>query len=153
MAETTISSEARKHVQRGRLRKPAPDRVTAEISDTPPASSPAGTPPIVTPPGPVDVHWGKLGEQFGVVVGPFYDSLGAARPDPTLWQGFGLAWGQVIEYYVPSFRSGPIPAAVVMTTFVALPLIVAYPAWKQKQRDEAAKKAAAAAPREELRAA
>ncbi len=94
MAET-LSSEARKHVTRGRPRKSAPDQVTAEISDTPPVCSPPAPPPV-------QVHWNELGKTFGKLAAPFYDALGAAQPDPVLWEGFGLAWGQVVEYYVPT---------------------------------------------------
>ena len=137
MAET-LSSEARKHVTRGRPRKSAPDQVTAEISDTPPVCSPPAPPPV-------QVHWNELGKTFGKLAAPFYDALGAAQPDPVLWEGFGLAWGQVVEYYVPTFRAGPIPAAVAMTAIVTVPLIVAYPAWRQRQREAEQKKKAEAA--------
>ena len=154
MAET-ISSEARRHVTRGRPRKQTLTPAPAAIADTPAPSSPASAPApaaAVTSVEMAPIHWGTLGEQLGQLVTPLYVAIGAQVPPALLWQGFGVAWGKVIEHYVPGFNTGPLPAAIAMTTIVAVPIAVAWPAWKQKQRVEAA--AAAATKRgEELRAA
>ncbi len=144
-AAQTVSKSARRHLERdaGRRGPGRPPNPPEPSSSSSPASSPAPAPPVPAP-----LPWAAFGKTIKATADPLYVAMGATPPPLEAWEAFADAWGAVVDYYLPFVETTPIPKAIIATTMVAMPLLIA---WQRKNAERAeleARRIAAAKPAE-----